>query len=156
MARTASEIDALIEELSAHGLGGINPSLEQLRELVTEDRDGPLQFVNLLEYHDVARYPAGHALADAGLTGAEAYARYGAVAFAHVTRRGGRLTLYNDVEQSIIGDGGRWHQIATMEYPNTEAFIDMLRDPDYTAALVHRDAGLARTIVVVSRPLLPA
>ena len=32
----------------------------------------------------------------------------------------------------------------------------MLRDPDYAAALVHRDAGLAKTAVWVSRPLLPS
>ncbi len=32
--------------------------------------------------------------------------------------------------------------------------MDMIRDPAYQAALVHRDAGLEETAVLVSRSLL--
>lgn len=156
MKRSKVEIEAVLAELEGLGLGGLNPSAEQLRALMAADRDGPLQFLNLLAYHPQARYPADHELAARGLSGEQAYALYGAHALAHVTRRGGRLALYNGVEQDIIGDGsGGWDQVAIMQYPNTEAFIDMIRDPDYSTALVHRDAGLARTEVFVTRPLLP-
>jgi len=154
--RSAPEIDALLAELERHGSGGLNPGPEQLRVLVEADRDGPLHFLNLLAFHEQARYPVGHELAQRGLSGAEAYALYGAVAVRHVAQRGGRLAAWNDVAQDLIGPAAGWHQIAIMEYPNTEAFVDMLRDPDYAAALVHRDAGLARTLVLVTRPLLPA
>lgn len=154
MKRSESEIEALMQELAQHGLGGLNPGAESMRELIRADRAGPLQFLNLLAYHDRARYPAGHAMAERPLSGSEAYALYGAVALRHVTQRGGRLALFNDVEQTIIGAGDGWHQIAIMEYPSTDAFVDMVRDPDYVAGLVHRDAGLARTLVLVSRPLL--
>jgi hypothetical protein len=41
-----------------------------------------------------------------------------------------------------------------MQYPGIDAFIDMVRDPDYQAGLVHRDAGLAETTILVSRSLL--
>jgi uncharacterized protein (DUF1330 family) len=153
---TSEAIDALVSELAHHGLGGLNPDRDQLHALLAAGRDGPLQFVNLLAYHEVAQYPAGHDLANNPSTGADAYARYGLVALDHVTSRGGRLTLYNDVEQLIIGRGDeKWDQIAIMEYPDTDAFLDMLTDPEYTAGLVHRDAGLSRTIVLVTRPLLP-
>jgi uncharacterized protein (DUF1330 family) len=155
MPRSRAELEALIEELAGHGLGGLSPSREQLRALLEADRDGPLQFVNLLAYHERARYPAGHELAGRGGSGAEAYARYGAVAVRHVTQRGGRLALMNAVEQALIGAEDGWHQVAIMQYPGTAAFVDMLRDPDYAAALVHRDAGLAQTAVLVTRPLLP-
>jgi uncharacterized protein (DUF1330 family) len=154
VAKSPSEIDAVLKELAQHGLGGVGPTLAQLRSLVEADRGGPLQFVNLLGYHASARYPAGHALAGRGGSGAEAYARYGAVALRHVTQRGGRLALMNAVEQTLIGPEDGWHQVAIMEYPDTGAFVDMLRDPDYMAALVHRDAGLAKTLVLVTRPLL--
>jgi uncharacterized protein (DUF1330 family) len=147
-------VDALIEELASHGLGGTNPDRDQLRALLDADRDGPLHFVNLLAFHDEARYPDGHESAALGLTGEQAYARYGEVALHHVTRRGGRLVTFNTVEQTIIGAEAGWHQVATMEYPDTAAFVDMVRDPDYTAALVHRDAGLATTLVLVTRPLI--
>lgn len=70
-------------------------------------------------------------------------------------RRGGELTLYNDVHQVLIGQTGRWDQVAVMQYPDTAAFVDMIRDPDYQAGLVHRDAGLAETVILVSRSLLP-
>ncbi len=152
--RSPEQLEALVARLAEHGSGGINPDAEQLRALVVADRDGPLQFVNLLAYHDVAKYPKGHELAESGLSGAEAYALYGAVAMDHVARRGGRLTLYNEVAQTLIG-GTAWHQVAVMEYPRTEAFVDMILDPDYGAGLVHRDAGLATTLVLVSKPLLP-
>ena len=68
-------------------------------------------------------------MADSGLSGAEAYGRYGAIALGHVLRRGGELTLYNDVCQVLIGQPGRWDQVAIMEYPDTAAFVDMIRDP---------------------------
>ena len=148
------EMDLLLRELGSHGFGGINPDEGQLRSLLESGEDGPLQFVNLLSYHSHARYPAGHELALSGLSGAEAYGRYGAVALDHVVRRGGTLILYNDVLQVLIGQTAPWDQIAIMQYPGIDAFVDMIRDPDYQAGLVHRDAGLAETAILVSRPLL--
>jgi uncharacterized protein (DUF1330 family) len=156
IARTERDIDALMNRLEAHGLGGRNPDAHQMRELIRADRRGPLQFVNLLAYHDRAQYPDDHELAAQNLTGAAAYGLYGLVALEHVTNRGGRLALYNDVEQVLIGGDGRWDQVAIMEYPDTDAFLDMIVDPAYVAGLVHRDAGLSDTVVLVTRSLLPA
>jgi hypothetical protein len=76
--RTADEVEAIVGRLEGHGFGGVNPSAAQLRALIAADRNGPLQFLNLLAYHDVARYPAGHELAGSGLSGADAYGLYGA------------------------------------------------------------------------------
>jgi len=152
---SADDTESFIGELGAHGSGGINPDESQLRTLLQSDHQGPLQFVNLLAYRDSAAYPEGHQLADSGLSGAEAYGHYGAIALGHVRRRGGELTLYNDVCQVLIGQTGRWDQVAIMEYPDTAAFVAMIRDPDYQAGLVHRDAGLAETVILVSRSLLP-
>jgi uncharacterized protein (DUF1330 family) len=148
------DVAVLLRELGSHGFGGINPDEGQLRTLLASGQDGPLQFVNLLSYQSAARYPEGHELARAGLSGAEAYGRYGAVALDHVVRRGGSLILYNDVLQVLIGQTAPWDQIAIMQYPGIDAFVDMIRDPDYQAGLVHRDAGLAETAILVSRPLL--
>jgi uncharacterized protein (DUF1330 family) len=148
------DVSALLGELGSHGLGGINPDEQQLRTLLTSDQQGPLHFVNLLSYWPAARYPDGHELAGAGLSGAEAYGRYGAVALEQVVRRGGVFTLYNDVLQVLIGQTGPWDQIAILQYPEVKTFVDMIRDPDYQAGLVHRDAGLATTAILVSRPLL--
>lgn len=148
------DVTALLRELGSHGFGGINPDEQQLRSLLTSDEKGPLQFVNLLSYHALARYPEGHELARVGLSGAEAYGRYGAIALDHVVKRGGTLTLYNDVLQVLIGATEPWDQIAVMQYPDMDVFVDMIRDTDYQAGLVHRDAGLAVTAILISRPLL--
>lgn len=156
MRRSAAEIEAIVRELVGSGVNPLEPSAAQLRGLLSLDAAGPLQFVNLLAYHDVARYPADHPLAAVGSTGAVAYARYGEVAVRHVTARGGSLVLFNHVVGQVIGAPARWDQIAVMQYPHVDAFIDMVRDPDYRAGLVHRDAGLARTEVHATRPLLAA
>jgi len=154
--QTRVGIEALREALApGHALGGINPDAEQLRALIEADRAGPLHFLNLLSFHPEARYPDGHEMAARKLSGREAYnGLYGPVAFRHVSQRGGRLTVLADVEQCLIGAGGPWHQVATMEYPDTAAFLDMVADPDYQAGIIHRDAGLADTVVLVTRPLL--
>lgn len=149
------DVTALVDELGAHGLGGVNPDEVQFRTLLQAEFGGPLQFVNLLAYRAEAEYPVGHDLAGAGLSGADAYGRYGAVALEQVVRRGGTLTLYNDVQQVLIGPAAAWDQIAVMQYPAVEAFVDMIRDPDYQSALVHRDAGLAETQILVTQSLLP-
>lgn len=150
------EMDEILREALKHGVGGIHPEIDQLKTLVEANPDGPLEFVNLLSFYPEARYPEGHELAGRGMTGAEAYnGHYGPVAFRHVTQRGGRLTVLAHVEQAIIGRDSHWHQVATMEYPNAAAFLDMAADPDFQAGTVHRDAGLADTLVLVTRSLLP-
>ena len=154
MKRSREEIDHLVASLAeGHGLGGINPSEDQYRELLADEREGLVQYINLLKFKPEAEYPAGHELADTGLSGADAYMRYGEIAVRKVEERGGRLPYLNQTEQIIIGRSPDWDQVAVMEYPDREAFIDMLQDPEYLASLVHRDAGLERTVVIISRPL---
>jgi len=134
----------------------IEPTDEQLQALLALKAEGPFHFINLLRFREIADYPAEHPLAGAQVSGADAYNSYGAVALAQVTRRGGRLVTFNAVEQQLIGVSAGWHQIATMEYQTVAAFMDMVSDPDYQQALVHRDAGLEATQVIVTRPLIDA
>ena len=63
--------------------------------------------------------------------------------------------MFSGVVQQLVGAEGGWHQIASMQYNDVDAFIDMIQDPDYQEGLVHRDAGLARTEIIVSRSLFP-
>ena len=132
------------------------PTAKQLEALLGGEQEGPFHFVNLLRFKEAAEYPADHALAGESISGADAYNRYGVVALQHVTRRGGRLVTLNAVQQQVIGASPGWHQVATMEYRNIQAFIDMVSDPEYREALVHREAGLEATEVYVTRPLIDA
>jgi len=134
----------------------IEPTDEQLQALLDLKAEGPFHFINLLRFRTLAHYPPDHPQAGKQVSGADAYNAYGAVALEHVTRRGGRLVTFNAVEQHLIGAPQGWHQVATMEYQSVDAFMDMVSDPDYQAALVHRDAGLETTQVIVTRPLIDA
>ena len=153
--RGASEMETLLRELSARGAGGINPDESRLVALIHSGHRGPVQMVNLLAFRERAIYPSGHELAGAGLTGAQAYARYGAIALEQFSRRAAKLILYNDVSQVLIGRTRPWDQVLVAEFPDTGAFVDMIRDREYQASLVHRDAGLAEVVGLVSRSLLP-
>jgi uncharacterized protein (DUF1330 family) len=135
-------------------IDSIEPSAEQLLALQAIDPQGPFHFVNFLAFKEQAEYPTEHKLASAKLNGGDAYDKYGAVALQQIIQRGGRLITLNMVELEVIGSSGPWHRVATMEYPNIAAFLDMITDPDYQQALVHRNAGLKNTIVLVTKPQL--
>jgi uncharacterized protein (DUF1330 family) len=115
--------------------------------------------VNLLKFRDRAAYPddyPGDPTPDC--TGEEAYQRYGEVALAHVTKRGGRLLLLSMVDGIVLGDMAQdeWDQVAIVEYPALDAFIDMGEDPDYLAATVHRTAGLERSAILATTAVIDA
>ncbi|MEP1471827.1 MAG: DUF1330 domain-containing protein [Halieaceae bacterium] len=148
------EIESATRELMELAHGGIEPSREQVENLLSGDLEGPFHFVNLLAFKQAAAYPSDHELASEQLSGSDAYDKYGEVAMAHVIKRGGRLITLNNVEKQVIGSSRAWHRVATMEYQNIKAFVDMLLDPEYQAALVHRDSGLEATEVFVTRPLI--
>jgi uncharacterized protein (DUF1330 family) len=132
----------------------IEPSKQQFETLLGLENDGPWHFVNLLSFHDSAQYPAGHERAGQGLTGQQAYDEYGKVAHKHVLQRGGELVSLNAVHAGIIGGDGGWERLATMKYPTIAAFLDMVQDTDYRAALIHREAGLKATMLLATQSLI--
>ena len=114
---------------------------------------GPLQFVNLLSYCDEAtlsrRPRAGRRRAERcggvrPLRGGGARPRGAAAAASS--------TLYNDVLQVLIGRTGPWDQIAIMQYPEIGHVRRHDPGPGLPGGLVHRDAGLAETAILVSAP----
>jgi uncharacterized protein (DUF1330 family) len=38
----------------------------------------------------------------------------------------------------IAPDGEEWNEAVLVEYPSRKAFLDMIGDPEYRAATVHR------------------
>jgi uncharacterized protein (DUF1330 family) len=141
------------------GAGGINPTAEQLDAVVAAHPEGRVQMINLLKFRDRATYPADYVGDEStDCSGADAYERYGAVALEHVSKRGGRLLLLSSVDGIVLGGMAQdeWDQVAIVEYPAMEAFIDMGSDPDYLAATVHRTAGLERSVILATSPVFDA
>lgn len=145
------------DEIAMHGgPGGVNPTEAQIRA-VEAGPDGRVQMINLLKFHDRARYPddfSGPEPTD--VSGEEAYGRYGAVALEQVAKRGGRLVLLAAADEEVIGSPGDWDQVAVVEYPSRAAFLDMIADPAYQAGTVHRTAALERTTILATSPVIDA
>jgi uncharacterized protein (DUF1330 family) len=129
----------------------IDPSRDQVRRLRDNGRDGPVVMMNLLKFRETAAYPA-----DAGMapcSGKEAYDRYqhaftvavGAISQAEVIYDG-------PCEQVFIGQAGTdatdWDKLLLVRYPSRQHFLAMMADASYRDALVHRYAGLERTVLI--------
>jgi hypothetical protein len=129
----------------------IDPTADQVRALRDNGRDGPVVMLNLLKFKDEADYPA-----DAGqppCTGAEAYQRYQHAFTVTVAAISNAEVLYDGpVDQIFIGVAGTneadWDKVLMVRYPTRGHFLAMMADATYREALVHRYAGLARTVLL--------
>ncbi len=118
----------------------IEPSAAQFELLAGAEDSGPVMMLNLLRFKERAD---GIDAAD-GISGAEAYARYGAEAVKFLARVGGRVVLTLAPQDSVIGpDEGEWDLVIVAEYPSRAAFLNMVSDPEYLAIHAHRAAGLS-------------
>jgi uncharacterized protein (DUF1330 family) len=140
------EVDQRIDEILSDGgpsFGEFNR--EQLRAMATIEEDAPFYMVNFIKFREFAAYPDGR---DATLTGREANARYNALPI--ILEIGGRPVFVGAVEQQLLGDETTWDQVAIVEYPSREAFISMLERPDFRETSIHKDAGVEKSIVLVT------
>ena len=113
------------------------PEPEQIQELLEGPAEGPVVMVNLLRFKKEADAP------DEGLTGEQAYGRYGAQMVQWVTSQGARLIWSGRVDSMVIGDTDEYfHAIALMEYPSRAEFLRIIGDPRVAEYSVHRTAGL--------------
>lgn len=117
------------------------PNQEQIEGFMAQGQDGPIYMLNLLTFKEKAEYPDGR---DTDLTGAEAYAIYGAEVVGHLAKVGGSPMFSANVERLMLGEVEElWDTAAIAMYPSRKAMMDMMSSPDYQASAVHRAAGLA-------------
>lgn len=128
----------------------IEPTEAQFERLVASVEEGPVLMVNLLRFKDRAD---GIDAAD-GISGAEAYTRYGAAVQEHLARVGGRIVFAAAATESVIGpEEGEWDAVFVAEYPSRQAFLEMTGDPAYLEIHGHRAAALADSRLIACRPL---
>lgn len=125
--------------------GSIDPTREAMAAFRDLPLDRPIAMLNLLRFRDRANYAADvDAAIDRDVSGAEAYAAYGRAAAAPFARAGGRQAWLGRPQLTVIGPADEaWDLAFIAEYPSGEAFLGMLRDPEYRAAVVHRQAAVA-------------
>jgi hypothetical protein len=112
--------------------------------------------VNLMHYRERADYPAGAAEAE-DITGLEADDRYTPVESLHGV--GAEVVFAGTVDTQLLGDAPTWDRVGVVRYPTRRAFIDMQARDDFKKAHVHKDAGMAATIIIgglpIASPALP-
>ena len=120
-------------------------------------RDTPINMLNLVRFHDAAQYPADHAMAGAGLTGAQAYANYGAASGPVLARVGGNIVWRGGFDMSLIGPAEEhWDAMFIAHYPTAGAFLAMVTDPEYQRAVIHRQAAVSDSRLIRTQPLPPS
>lgn len=125
------------------GAGHIDPSRESFAAFTALPRDEPIHMLNLLRFRDAADYPEGHEHAAKGWSGRRAYREYGVASGPVFTRVGGSILWRGSFECTVIGPGEeRWDVGFVAAYPSGAAFLEMLADPDYRAAVVNRTAAV--------------
>jgi uncharacterized protein (DUF1330 family) len=126
----------------------IAPTRSQVEQLVASHADEPVVMLNLHRFKDEADG------IDAGVSGAEAYARYGEATAPFLAGVGGRLLHAVEARQVVIGpEADEWDMALLVEYPSRKAFIAMATDPEYLKVHEHRSAALADSRLIACAPV---
>jgi uncharacterized protein (DUF1330 family) len=128
----------------------IDPTAGQIRRLVASDDLGPIVMLNLLRFKE--RADGIHAAE--GISGRDAYERYGEAVAPHLAAAGGRVMLLAECAESVIApDDEDWDLLVLAAYPSRQAFLAMIADPGFQAAHAHRAAALQDSRLVCCKEL---
>lgn len=129
----------------------VDPDRERFGGFKALPRDGVIHMLNLVKLNEVATYEDGTTT-----TGAEAYAAYGRDSLAIFEGLGGRIVWSGTFDFTLIGPQDEdWDICFIAEYPSAEAFIGMIRNPDYQKAVKHRQAAVKTSRLIRTRPRDP-
>lgn len=120
----------------------IEPSGDALAGIRGRSGQGPFVALNLNRYRERAAYAAG--TPDAGVSGRQAYMRYGIVALQAILSVGGRILWAANAGEVAIGcEHDRYDEVVAVWYPSREAFLRLEEFPGYREAFeVHRRASV--------------
>jgi len=103
----------------------------------SDDRAGPIHMLNLIRLRAKADYRDGRSA-----TGMDAYSEYSRISAPVLKRLGGRIVWRGGFELMMVGPLTEvWDICFIAEYPSVNAFAEMMRDPVYREAMVHRQAS---------------
>ena len=129
----------------------LNPDRARFALFKDLPRDTPIHMLNLVRFRDRAAYEDGTIA-----TGREAYAAYSRETAPILKALGGRIVWSGKPQLMLIGpaadEGEAWDIAFIAEYPTAQAFIDMIRNPDYQKAALHRTAAVADSRLIRMAP----
>jgi uncharacterized protein (DUF1330 family) len=129
----------------------IDPTRDQVRALRDTDDGQPVVMLNLLKFRAAAQYPADWP--GPACSGEAAYQRYQTAFVETVGATSQAQVLYDGPAlMTFIGQAGSpeadWDKLLLVRYPSRKHFLAMMADSTYREALVHRYAGLERTVLL--------
>lgn len=128
--------------------GYIDPTKEDFARFRHMQRAGAIHMLNLLRFRPMAAYDDGTVA-----TGEEAYRNYARESGPIFARLGGRQVWVGKPELILIGPSDEhWDLAFIAEYPSVNAFVEMLRDPEYRKAVRHRQAAVADSRLIRLQP----
>ncbi|MEU9184130.1 DUF1330 domain-containing protein [Streptomyces sp. NPDC048484] len=109
--------------------------------LLAGDPGGPVVMLNLLRFR-----PDG---------GMESYQRYADALGAGINARYGLQVEYLGAggRALVAEDGQAWDMVVLVRYPNRQAFVDMIRDPEYRAVAHLRSEALVEAVLQPTSPM---
>jgi uncharacterized protein (DUF1330 family) len=118
----------------------IDPTGRQIKALVTSDLAGPIVMLNLLRF----KPDGGRAL----------YDDYLATTAPFLSQVGGNVIFHGEARSVVIGEDGEWDSVLVVRYPSKEAFLEMLRIPEYHEGTALRTSALvdARLVACEESP----
>ena len=115
------------------------------------DEDGPVWMVNLMKYREVAEYADGSEGARGpAISGREADDLY--TPLESLAGVGAEIVFGGEVDQQLLGDAPIWDRVGVVRYPTRRSFVEMQSRPDFQRQHVHKEAGMAETIVIGCQP----
>ena len=129
----------------------VDPTKEQFAAFRALERPGVIHMLNLVRVRAEAIYPDGRKV-----SGREAYRTYGRESAPVFSRVGGKQYWIGAFEHMLIGPTDeRWDFVFIAEYPNIDAFVEMIRDPVYREVVKHRQAAVQDSRLIRLKPLKP-
>jgi uncharacterized protein (DUF1330 family) len=117
----------------------VDPTVADIRHLRADDDGGPVVMLNLLRF--------------TGEDGRASYAEYIERMQPFLASVGATLLHVGDCSTLIVGpDEHRWDVVMIASYPSRDAFLEMLRNPEYQAITDLRTAGLEAAVLQATRP----
>lgn len=126
----------------------LNPEREVFKEFAKSKSETAIHMLNLIKLNETAEYDDG-----AMVTGREAYAAYGRRSGPIFQRVGGRIVWSGSFDITLIGPRDEIWDIAFIaEYPNSDAFVEMVKDEEYQQAVKHRNAAVKTSRLIRLSP----
>ena len=109
--------------------------------------------LNLIRLRDSALYPEGHERHGQVVSAEEAYRAYGEDSGPILKLVGGSIVYSANFEFVLIGpESEHWDIVFIAQYPSTDAFVSMVKNPDYQQAVVHRQAAVRNSRLIRLSP----